>query len=187
MTIATSTAADLAALLSEPPAAARARAAGAFDRVAAGRPIVLYGGGGVGRRVLAVLRSHGVEPVAFADRGLAARTGTLNGLPVLSPEAAARTYGRDAAFVVTIFNYRYPNADAQRALAALGCEWVVSFAPLAWKYADELLPNYGLDLPHKVLEQTGRVREAFDLLGDEASRREYVDQVRWRLTADFTQ
>jgi FkbM family methyltransferase len=176
---------ELDALLSRDPAALRASEAHEFDRLSDGRDIVLMGAGGLGRRTLAGLRRHGVEPLAFADNGK--RGTTLDGLPVLSPEAAAREFGPRAAFVVTIWGAGRPHryAHSRDQLRALGCDVVCSFPALFWKFPDALLPFYLEDLPSRLLGERADVRRAFDLWADDASRAEYVAQVRFRLDADF--
>jgi FkbM family methyltransferase len=176
---------ELEALLSHDLDAMRAAERAEFDRISAGRDVVLMGAGGLGRRALAGLRRHGVEPLAFADNG---RQGTiLDGVEVLSPEAAARKYGRTGAFVVTIWGANRPHrfAHSREQLRRLGCDVVCSFPSLFWKYPDGTLPFYLQDLPSKVLEQRSEVLRAFDVWEDEASRAEYVSQVRLRALADF--
>ena len=178
---------ELEALLSRDPPAMRVSERQEFDRLSGGREIVLMGAGGLGRRALAGLRRHGIEPLAFADNA-AARHGTaIDGVAVLSPEAAAREFGRRAAFVVTIWGANSPHrfAHSRDQLRSLGCDAVCSFPPLFWKYAEALLPFYLQDLPSKVLEDRDQVLQGFDLWEDEASRAEYIAQVRFRLCADF--
>ena len=166
----------------------RAQERDVFVRLAKERSgdIVLFGAGGLGRRVAAGLRASGVEPLAFADNSAARQGILLDGIRVLSPEDAAREFGADAIFVVTIWGANSPHRFAQSRdqLAALGCA-VMVFPPLCWKYAERLLPHYLQDLPHKVVEQKEEVRRAAGLWADEASRAEYVAQVRFRLNADF--
>jgi FkbM family methyltransferase len=178
---------QLEALLSRDTAAMRASELHEFDRLSGGRDIVLMGAGGLGRRTLAGLRRHGVEPLAFADNGIGRQGTTLDGLPVLSPEAAAREFGPRAAFVVTIWGANRPHrfAHSREQLRALGCDVVCSFPALLWKYADALLPFYLQDVPSRLLDERAEVRRAFDLWEDDASRAEYVAQVRFRLHADF--
>jgi FkbM family methyltransferase len=178
---------DLQELLSEPVEHARRRAVESFGRLSRGRDIVLMGAGGLGRRALAGLRQHGVEPLAFADNGIERQDTLLDGLRVWSPAAAAREFGRQAAFVVTIWGANRPHrfAHSQTQLQGLGCDVVCSFPPLFWKYADPLLPHYLQDLPSRVLDDRAEVSRAFDLWEDEASRAEYVAQVRFRLCADI--
>lgn len=158
-----------------------------FDRLAGGRPIVLMGAGGLGRRALAGLRRHGVEPVAFVDNAPGRHGTATDGVRVLSAAAAAREFGRTAAFVVTIWgaHRRHRFAHSRDQLRELGCDIVLPFPPLFWKYADVLLPFYLQDLPSRVLEQRDDVKRAYDIWEDGASRAEYVAQVRFRLDADF--
>ena len=178
---------ELEALLSEPVEDAKRRARESFDRLSGGRDIVLMGAGGLGRRALAGLRQHGVEPLAFADNGIGRQGATLDGLPILSPEAAAREFGPRAVFVVTIWGASSPHrfAHSREQLRALGCDVVCSFPALFWKYSDALLPFYLQDLPFRLLADGAEVRRAFGLWEDEASRAEYVAQIRFRLNADF--
>lgn len=176
---------ELEALLSPDLAAMRAAERAEFDRLSGGRDIVLMGAGGLGRRALAGLRQHGVEPLAFADNG---KQGTLlDGIQVLSPEAAARAYGRRAAFVVTIWGANRPHrfAHSRTQLHGLGCEVVCAFPSLFWKYPDGTLPFYLQDLPSRLLERRTEVLRAFDVWEDDDSRAEYVAQVRLRVMADF--
>lgn len=178
---------ELDALLSRHVATQQHAETREFDRLSGGRPIVLMGAGGLGRRTLAGLRRHGVEPLAFVDNGPGKHGTVVDGVRVLSAAAAAREYGRTAAFVVTIWgaHNRHRFAHSREQLRALGCEIVFPFPPLYWKYADALLPFYLQDLPSRVLLQREDVRRAFEVWEDGASRAEYVSQVRFRLDADF--
>lgn len=160
-----------------------------FDRMAGSRAnrIVLHGAGGLGRRALAGLRAAGVEPLAFCDNGGALQGATVDGLRVFSPAEAAELFGSDAVFVVTIWGanstHRYEHSRAQ--LQGLGCDIVLPFPILFWKYPNGTLPHYLQDSPHKVIEASDDVRQALDLWHDDASRAEYVSQVGFRLNADF--
>ena len=179
----------LDALLQGDPRALEAEERGALDARAQGRAdaIVLMGAGGLGRRALAGLRKHGVEPLAFADNSVA-RQGTLvDGVRVFSPAGAAREFGACAVFVVTIWGANSPHrfAHSRDQLAALGADVVIPFPILFWKYPEATLPHYAMDLPHRVLTDATGVRRAFDLWENDASRAEYVAQVRLRLLADF--
>jgi FkbM family methyltransferase len=180
---------ELEVLLSESPAAAVRRERVAFDRLAAPfeNRLVLFGAGGFGRRTLAGLRFLGIEPLAFADNNRALWGRSVEGVRVLPPEDAAREFGESAAFVLTIWNGQAKDrmADRIRQLQTLGCARVIPAGFLFWKYPDVFLPYYPLDLPHKLLMKADEVRRAFDLFHDEASRREYVAQVLFRLHLDY--
>jgi FkbM family methyltransferase len=178
---------DLERLLAESPDAARERARTEFDRVAEGRPIVLFGAGGLGRRIARALAKIGEGAVAFADGNPATAGTTVEGLPVLLTTDAIARYGTSAVFVVTV--WRSPASermsDRVEHLKKLGAKHVTTFAALSWKHPAELLPYYSMDLPHQVLEAKAEIVRAFDLLADEASRQAFVAHLRLRLELDW--
>jgi FkbM family methyltransferase len=94
-------------------------------------------------------------------------------------------YGTSAAFFVTIWGLTQRYAETHDRMTAGGCTQVYSAAPLRWKYSDVLLPYFLQDLPHKVYEDAGLVRDAFRLWADDRSREEYLGQVRYRALGDF--
>lgn len=180
---------ELRRLLAEAPESAARRSREAFDRATAGRAasLVLFGGGALGRRTLAGLRSVGIEPLAFCDNNPAAWATSIEGVPVLPPAEAVRRLGATAAFVVTIWRDvgGHPVAEIRNQLSTFGPVVVVSAALLFWKYPATFLPYFSLDLPERTLEAKDAVERGFSLWADEASRREYVAQIRWRLHLDF--
>jgi FkbM family methyltransferase len=164
-----------------------AREATAFDQIAGGRPIVLFGAGGLGRKTLRALRRAGIEPLAFADNASPLWGKAVLDVPVLEPKEAAARYGSTAAFIVTIWGGEGRDRMGTRLafLKDLGCECALSFGPLFWKYPDDLFPHYAAGPAHEVHDQADAVLEAGELWNDEASVREYISQVRWRLHFDF--
>jgi FkbM family methyltransferase len=176
-------------LFAEGEAGARARERSAFDSMAGPSKdlIVLFGAGHFGRRTLSGLRKAGIEPIAFMDNDARLWNSRVERVEVLSPEEAARRYGDRATFVISIWRGEGPDRMAQREaqLRSLGCRYVMTFLPLFWKYAEVFLPHYPADLPHKVHEQEDAVRRAGQLWSDDASRLEYIAQLRWRLLGDF--
>jgi FkbM family methyltransferase len=180
---------ELDQLLSEDVSAAKARAAGAFARLAGDRSksLVLFGAGNLGRKVLTGLRRLHIEPLAFSDNNQKLWGTQVEGIPVLSPEDAAARFRDRAAFLVTVWGagQNVGQADFRRQLEGLGCTTVIPFAFLYWQHPDVFLPYWAIDLPHKILEQAAKVREAFELFAEPASQTEFVQQLRWRLHLDF--
>ncbi|MGB9233643.1 MAG: FkbM family methyltransferase [Terriglobales bacterium] len=177
---------ELDRILNEPLRSVRERENSAFDKLLAGcdNRLVLFGAGNLGRKVLQCVRSIGVEPLAFADSNQSKWGTQVDGVPVLSPKDAGATYGASALFLVAIWSlgHFYPESRAQ--LERMGCTRVESTASLRWKFADRFLPDYCQDLPHKLYEQKAEVRKAAPLWADDFSRREYLNQVRWRALGD---
>ena len=170
----------------EPPDTVRSRERSAFDELASplGERLVLFGAGPLGKRVLAGLRKAGVEPLAFADNNPSKWGSQIDGVPVLSPKDAATQYGASALFLIAIWSVGHYYRDSRAQLERLGCAHVDSTATLRWKLAPQLLPDYCQDLPHKLFEQSAEVRKAAFLWADDASLREYLNQVRWRALGD---
>ena len=180
---------DLRMLLDESPESARARERILVERMQErpSAPIVLYGAGNLGRRTLRLLRAHKLDAAAFIDND-PARWGTaVDGVPVLSVDDATSQFATDGFAIVTIWraegghDFLVTRSDLHRR----GWNRVESFIPLYWGLGDEALPYITIDVPTNVLESRDQILEVAELWGDDRSLREYVGQVRWRLTGDF--
>ncbi|MDP2183819.1 MAG: FkbM family methyltransferase [Actinomycetota bacterium] len=182
---------QLELLLSESYESVIERAYSSFDRMAApvADSVVLFGAGGMGRRTLAGLRSLGIPPVAFSDNNPDLWNTVVDGIPVLSPEAAALDYGDHSVFLVTILHVEsgHPVAQVEAQLNRIRPVRVISVGYLYWKYPSVFGPYFFLDSPGKVIEQADQVSRALDLWADETSRAEYVAQIRNRLWLDWEQ
>jgi FkbM family methyltransferase len=144
-----------------------------------GERYILFGSGNLGRNTLAGLRKAGIAPLAFADNNPKIWNTIVDGLVVLSPQDAAQRYSRDAVFVITV----YTSQPVWEQLTSIGLN-VVSFAELAWRYADFLIPYWGVAYPYKIFEQLDNVKKAFSIWADETSCREYIGQLRWQTSLD---
>jgi FkbM family methyltransferase len=151
------------------------------------KSIVLFGAGGLGRMTLAGLRKVGIEPLAFSDNNNTLWGTVIDDVKVLSPADAAKRFGSKASFVVTIWRAGggHRLANTRKQLHDLKCARVVSFASLFWKYSDIFLPYYALGLPHILRDQANQIEQGYDLWSDDASRSEYLSQVRFRFSLDF--
>lgn len=149
-------------------------------------PLVLFGAGTLGRKMLAALRESGLEPVAFADNNSALHGSKVNGVEVLSPSYAADRWGHKALFVVTIFQPLDKGLNARlRWLESLGCENVISFLPLAWSL-ENILPHFGAERPSSILRESSTLRHIAEIWSDVKSREIFRQQLMWRLRADFS-
>ena len=148
---------------------------------------ILFGTGGLGLRTLQGLRKLGFEPLAFTDNNQARWHTTVEGVEVLPPVDAVKRFGQQAVFIVTIWSdaLGHPFDEIDEQLNNYGKAKVISFAHLYWKYPDAFLPYFSLDLPHKTIKHAEQIRKCFYLWADEASRKEYLAQIRWRLWLDF--
>lgn len=177
----------LSPFLSVDPEALRAWERSAFDAQAApfSKDLVLHGAGNMGRSILKGLRARGLEPLAFSDSNPRLWGREIGGLPVLPPQEAAGIYGSRAAFVVTIWNRDHCFPETLGVLEGAGCRRVVSCAALFYKYPETFLPYYSLDLPSRILGRPGDVALAFEQMADDESRREFINELRFRMGLDF--
>ena len=150
-------------------------------------PIVLFGAGNLGRRTLRLLRAHGRAVAAFIDNASTLWGTEVAGVPVLSPGAASARYAADGLLLVTIWRAEggHDFLITRENLRGLGWGRVESFIPLFWGYEADALPYITIDVPTRVLEAREDILAAAALWSEERSLREYVSQIRWRLTADF--
>ena len=180
---------DLQQLLATDPASVATWERAEFDKLTASKSgcFVLCGAGGMGRKIQAGLRRVGIAPVAFADNNPELTGTAIDGVPVFSAEDAVRKFGNEAAFVVSSWGAHSRDRLAQRKQQwrDLGCETVLSFMSLFWKYAEIFLPHYSCDLPHKTFAEARRIEGLSSLWADESSRAEYLAQVGWRSELDF--
>jgi FkbM family methyltransferase len=160
----------------------------AFDRLVtpASGPVVLFGAGNLGRKVLHCLRSDRIEPAAFSDNNPALWHTAVDGVEVLPPALAAARFGQQAAFIMTIWNpdARQGFAQTKQQLTRLGCSTVLPIVSLFWKYPTRFLPAMYFDLPHRVRAEKESIREAFEVWADDESQWHFVSQLQWRLEAN---
>jgi FkbM family methyltransferase len=176
-------------LLDETISSAQARAKTAYDAAVGecGGKVVLFGAGGFGRLISRKLRELKIQPIAFADNNALLWGTKIEGVDVISPKDAAELYGKQAVFLVCIWNGEAHDrmADRIRQIKELGCETVNPFGFIVWKYPEKFLPHFCLDLPENLLRQKNSILAAMQLWSDESSREEYVAQVGFRSTLNF--
>lgn len=141
--------------------------------------LVLFGAGRLGKLVLSRLRSINIKPIAFTDNNPDLWGKEIDGLPIISVDDSIKTYAYNAIFVVTI----YTDRPVINQLKALGVN-PISFPELAWKYPNVFMPYWCLEYPIKIYQQSKDVRECLFLWADDISEREYLSQIRWRITLD---
>jgi FkbM family methyltransferase len=96
---------------------------------------------------------------------------------VLPPTEAIERFGQSAVFVVSVYN----GSGIANQFRSAGCETVVHYASLEWKYQDAFRTKAGFGTPTLVVENAGQILHLSSLLADEESRTELARQVRWRI------
>lgn len=180
---------SLRSMLDEPAEDARLREGRLLAELAAqpDMPVVLYGAGNLGRRTQLLLRGVGREIAAFIDNDPSRWGASIDGTPVLSSDDATARFAANGQVFVTIWRAEggHDFRVTRRDLQLRGWSRVASFIPLYWGLGAEALPYITIDRPSRVLDARVEVLAAATLWSDLESLREFVGQIRWRLTGEF--
>lgn len=149
------------------------------------KKIIIFGSGELGRRTVDGLKKIGIEVLCYCDNKKELWDSEIDGIKVLSPEDAVKTYS-NTVFVLTIWSayIGHPIDEVRAQLNLIKEVKVISFIYLYWKYPETFLPFWRCDLPHKTVEQFELVSSAFSLWSDQISKEEYFGQINWRVTGD---
>lgn len=152
-------------------------------------PLIVYGAGGLGRKLARGLAAEGVAVSAFADSNPAVWGATAEGLPILSPDSAVAEAGTGGGFVIATWSLgtESRNADIRESLHRRGVTNTIFFTAPFWRYPQRFLPHYRLDLPSKLLAARPQVIQAARLFTDRSSRDEFFTQLRMLVTDTFTE
>lgn len=177
----------LECILNDDVESVKKRELSTFDEIVKpfGNEIVLFGAGSLGKKLLKILRSAKIEPLAFSDNNSNLWNTAIDGVQVYSPSESARKFGNKAAFVVGIWHYGFTFLHAKKQLEKLNCCKIIPCLPLLWKYSEQLLPHYLMDLPHKILLEKDQIRKAFSIWKDDISLQIYLAFLRWQIFLDF--
>jgi FkbM family methyltransferase len=148
-------------------------------------PVVIFGAGNLGRRLLAGLRDVGIRPIAFADNNESLWEKSLESIEILDPREAARRFGADAISVMATWRPATSGGlrDLERQLRGLGCRHVVPFPRVFWSFPNTFLPYYLWDDPALIEAQQSSIRFASQLFAEKASRELFAAQLKFRATA----
>jgi FkbM family methyltransferase len=174
-------------ILTESISAVREREASAFDQLllAHRNRVVLYGCGTLGRKAIEKLQELGIQPLALCDKNELLWGTVIQGISVLSVQQAAAQFGSNALFLVAIWNPQHWYVETEQQLRSAGAKFITSFAPLFWRFPENLLPVFLLnDLPSKVYEAKEAVLEAENLWADDESLQIYRANIHWRAFGD---
>lgn len=173
---------SLEELLKEPIDSVKHRERHALEDIlhARNNRVVLFGSGNLGRRAADALRGIGIAPLAFSDNNQA-RWGTqIDGLEVLSPREAAKLYASDSTFLITIWNEFHWFTETAEQLRSYGCDQIIPYTFLHWRFPEIFLPCLLNDLPHKLFWESDLILAAANLWADSESLDIYDVSIRMR-------
>jgi FkbM family methyltransferase len=149
------------------------------------KKVILFGAGSIGRKLNNYLRSEGIKPIAFVDNDSTKQSTIIDGTPVFSPAEAVAMHGNQCLFIITAWSAKFSFREAKSQLEKLDVKNVVHGLFLMWSDSAQLLPNYALDYPEKILKESEEIKKAFSLLADVESREIFLEHLQLRLFGDF--
>jgi FkbM family methyltransferase len=154
----------------------------AYTRLTGGKdkPIVLFGAGDLGQRVLKALRACGMDADCFCDNDVKLHGGKhVLGCPVLPVSVAASMLRDDAVFVVCVYN----GSECREQLLQKRCGCVVGAAVLVRHLGPPATPLLSIDLATVLDEQREDVLRCGELWADSKSEENYNNLVNLFSTA----
>jgi FkbM family methyltransferase len=170
-------------ILTESISTVKEREANALDQLLTEHQnrVVVFGGGGLGRRAIERFQELGIQPLALCDNNELLWGTAVQGISVLSVQQAAAQFGSNALFLVAVWNPHHWYVETEQQLKSAGAKFITSYAPLFWRFPENFLPVYLLnDLPSKVYEAREAVLEAENLWADDDSLQIYRANIHWR-------
>lgn len=147
--------------------------------------LILFGAGGLGRKVLQGIRANGIDPLAFCDNNQNLWDESIQGVPVLAPSEAASEFGTTAVFVVCIW---HPSKRGMRhhveQLQKAGCKTVIAFTEVFMQFPETFLPSGLFQMPIRE-EQWRREIDQAAALFQGWDRDEYERQLRLRFAGEI--
>ncbi len=178
---------SLAELLQEPVQSVIRRERDTLEELLRSRSnrVVLFGSGNLGRKAVGALQEIGDTPLAFSDNNQKRWGTALENTPILPPKEAAALYGSNAVFLVTIWNEFHWFCETKQQLTGYGCDSVIPYSFLHWRFPDTFLPCLLNDLPNKLYRERDLILKAADIWADPASRDLFEANIRLRALGEF--
>ena len=143
--------------------------------------ITIYGAGGAGRRVLALLKKYGVKVNCFLDEKGGSNT-FIDDIPVLKPDD--QSVDKTSKIIVALFNHRTDIISVISFLKKTGFTDVIPYTELFIHFADELPTQYWLG-PTDIYETHAQdIADALALFQDKISRDLFRSFLKFRITGD---
>lgn len=140
---------------------------------------IILGTTELGVRALAGLQIIGIKPVAFVDDNVKVQRTYIDGIRVLSLNDAIKQFGKKVVYILATSRSR----SIRQRLQELDISFI-SFAMLTWYYSHIFLPCFNLNLPYEMFKHSDVVINTASLWTDEKSKKEYENQIRWRMELD---
>lgn len=154
------------------------------DKLNNSQGVVIFGAGQLGKKISTHLQKQHIQIFCFADNNKNKVGNVLNGIPIFSLDEAAEKFQKSIC-IIAIWNPLYHYDVIIKQLNENKFTNIVHAAQVMQLYSDELLPHYHFQSPKFYFDNKNLIIKAYSLLNDNESRKQYLEQLKYRLKIDF--
>jgi len=144
---------------------------------------VIYGAGKTGRRVLTLLKRHGVKVDYFLDEKGGANI-SIDNIPIIRPDDP--NVDKMANVIVALFNHRTDIIPVLTLLKQNGFTKIIPYTELFMHFTDELPAHYWLGPTDVYESDISDIATVLGMFEDQHSRDLFMSLLRFRVTGDPT-
>lgn len=146
--------------------------------------IVIFGAGILGTKIAIHLQRLNHKIFGFADNNDKLWGSEINDIPIYSLSDASLKF-HNSLCIISIWNPRFRYEIIRSQLKDLKFSNIVHAAQLLQLFSEDLLPHYHFENPQFYFKNKNQIKEVYDLLGDVESKKQFINQLKYRLTIDF--
>ncbi len=148
--------------------------------------IAIVGSAALPQKCAAAVQSAGGKVTCFIEYDARFWGRDVAGIPVVSPTRARELLGPRALVIVGVWSPHHRYAETHAWMQSFGLSHVLPVAALFWVLPQQLGSHYQLAGPEGLVAGYEQIAAIYEALGDERSKQQFADHLRWRVTLDHS-
>lgn len=149
------------------------------------KPIVVYGAGNLGKKMIRFFLKEGNNVLAIVDNDETKWNDSIEGIKIISTSKSIELFSKNAIFVICIWSPSHSYAQTKQKLTEAGVLNIIHAASAMQVFPDKLLPYYHFQKPSFFLNHKIELENVFNRLADEESRKQFLAHLNCRVTLQF--
>jgi FkbM family methyltransferase len=155
------------------------------DALNGNAPVVIFGAGNLGKKVVGALIGKQKNIVSFVDNNNTSWGKEVLGIKVASPKEAGEKWKDEAIWIVSIWSPGHSFIQTKKQLHELGVNNIYHAAAILQLFPGELLPHYHFQTPDYFFRHSDEITEVYNHLADDESKKQYLAQMDFRININF--
>lgn len=148
-------------------------------------PVIVAGAGNLGKKIASFLIKRNLNFYSFTDNNPKRWGEKINDKTILSLKEVSADLKDTAIWIVGIWSPGHSYASTKKQLQSLGVVNIFPAAALMQLFPGDLLPHYHFQTPGYFLEHENEIKEVYENLADEESKRQFAAHVNCRINLNF--